>query len=264
MLFSPLWVRTVEAAEAQDDVPTALSRLARVESERRWCSHQVRRAFILPCVMAAIILCATGVLLGGLIPRLAPIFRTFAIPLPGPTTAVLAAGEWLQRWWGTIVAWATLLALLTFLFARTDEVRPMVRRWRLRIPVLGTLTQVNLAAHFCEGLATLLCFRCTLHEAYAIASVAAVDLGLPEVIPEDDVKLSELVERATGFPEQGKEAIRCGESIGRLEEALLTCAEALRSRICALSSRVVATSYVLATVLSAIIVAIVLATMFLP
>jgi len=262
-LFSPLWIRAIQAAELRDEVPAALRRLSRGESEKRWRQQHVRRAAVVPAVMAAIFLCATGVLLGGLIPRLAPIFRTFSIQLPVPSAAVLAAGEWLRRSWGAMLSWCALAVLLAYLFAHTDEGKGIVRRWRLRLPIFGTLARWSMVSEFCESLATLIHVGCPLGEAYELALPRTMGFDAPREIT-DDTKLSDAIECSEGFPRDAVQAIRCGESIGRLEPALAMYAEVLRSRIEALASRVVAVSYAAALAASVIVVVALVVTMFLP
>jgi len=269
-MFTPLWVRAVQAAEGRDELGQALRRLGEAEANRSWCLRQVRRAIGVPALLIVLFVCVTGFLLGGLVPYFGPIFRTFAVDLPGPTATLMKLSGWFQGSWGILLSSAAVVALLAFLFARTDEGKVLVRQWRLRVPLFGTAAHLGALSEFCQCLAAAIEAGCPLAD--------GVEASMPPVLVhlagepmsslrerlETDLSLSEALGNHKGLPTEAKRVIRLGESADSLVSALSAYADALRDRLKTLTMRTTTISYLAAIAASVIVVVVLIATMILP
>lgn len=181
--FPPLYVGLVRAGEAGGTLAATLDQMAELLERERALAADVTSALIYPSLLLVVAIGSIALLLTRVLPQFVPLFEQNGAALPGPTQALITAGD-LVSGYG---AYAALAAAGSFLVMRQALRRPAPRivadRLLLRLPILGVLAREVLAARFTRTLGTLLNNGVPLVGAMAIlrdtvgnlAAVAAVD-----------------------------------------------------------------------------------------
>jgi type IV pilus assembly protein PilC len=171
--FSPLIVAMVAAGEAGGILDDVLDRIAGF-LER---DYALRKSVIAALAYPATVLCASLALVTFIIVRVVPMFSTlfasFHVPLPLSTRILIAIGEGASRPASLAIALssAACVAAGAVAMARTRSGRFAFDRFRLSIPVVGTLLHKTIVARFARMLGTL------VHSGIELSS--ALDVVLP-------------------------------------------------------------------------------------
>jgi type IV pilus assembly protein PilC len=173
---------------------------------------------------------ATLFILVAVVPAFADLFREFGQELPGPTRVLLAISGGITAYWWLVLLGAASAALgLRALFAR-PRVRAALERLALRVPVLGAVFEITLAARLCQTLGTLLQNGVRLREALPLAA-RTLSFGTHRRAVR---RLGRLVESGRGLGEAARrvpeiaplvvQMIAVGEETARLDALLLETA----------------------------------------
>jgi len=171
--FTPLIVAMVAAGESGGILDDVLERIA-LFLER---DHALRKSVIAALAYPATVLCASLALVTFLIVRIVPmfsaLFASFRVPLPLSTRVLMALGDAAaQPAVLTIVAALVAAATAAGVAAgRTNAGRYAFDRFRLSVPVAGTLLRKTITARFARMLGTL------VHSGIELS--AALDVVLP-------------------------------------------------------------------------------------
>lgn len=215
--FSRLQVGLVRAGEAGGTLPATLDQLAGLLERERALASSVRSALIYPGLLLVVAVGSIVLLLTQVLPQFVPLFAQNGVALPGPTQALIVAGDLVSAYG----VHAALAAALLFLVARQVLRRPRPRlvadRLLLRLPVIGTLGREVLAARFTRTLGTLLTNGVPLVGALAIvrqalsnlAAVAALDEATLEV--KGGAGLARPLGRSGLFPVRTIHLLQLGE-----------------------------------------------------
>ena len=109
-----------------------------------------------PRLLVALSLGTLAIIVGGLIPSIAPIFGQSGKPMPTSIQVMMALHE---RWIEIATSVAVVLSLLLVAVsaaARKPEVRQRLDRLKLRLPVVGSFLLQQEAARFTRTLGTML------------------------------------------------------------------------------------------------------------
>ena len=154
--FDNLYVNMIAAGEAGGILDTILQRLSRSTSRRpSSCSSQVRAALIYPVAVITIAAIVVAVILLKVIPTFAALFTCLGAELPFPTRVVIAASNFLARYF---IFFVIGIAALVFFFRRyyaTYRGRRVVDGVMLKAPIIGMILRKIAVARFCRTLATL-------------------------------------------------------------------------------------------------------------
>jgi general secretion pathway protein F len=153
--FPRLYVGLVRAGESGGQLADALERLAVLLERQRSLAATVTSAMIYPVLLLVAAVGAITLLLTQVLPQFVPLFEQNGAALPGPTQALITAGNIVSAYG----LWMLLFLLLLILSARQALTYPAARmvaeRLVLRLPVVGKLMRELLAARFARTLGTL-------------------------------------------------------------------------------------------------------------
>jgi type IV pilus assembly protein PilC len=171
--FTPLIAAMVAAGETGGMLDDVLERIARY-LER---DHELRKSVAAALAYPATVLAGSFALVAFLIVRVVPTFSTlfasFHVDLPLSTRVLLALGDASARpqtWWIALFA-GVALAGAGISARRTPGGRRAVDRFRLNLPVVGTLLRKSIVARFARMLGILI--------RSGIELSAALDIVLP-------------------------------------------------------------------------------------
>lgn len=229
--FTRLHVGLVRAGEAGGALAEALDRLATLLERQRALASTVVSALVYPALLVVAAVGSIVLLLTTVLPQFVPLFQQAGADLPGPTRALITAGDLVSAYG----LWALAGLLLAGLAARTALRRPAPRLWAdrslLRLPVLGRLRREVLAARFARTLGTLLINGVPLIAALDVArdavgspaAAAAVDKAAASA--KGGAGLSGPLGAAGVFPVRTTFLLRLGEETAQLGPMALRAAE---------------------------------------
>ncbi len=154
--FSALYCNLVETGEAAGMLDTLLERLATYMEKTEALKAKIRSALMYPTAVILVAIAVVSVIMIFVIPAFKEVFSSFGADLPTPTLMVIAASEFLVRWWWLM--FGGLLAGIYFLaqsYRRSDRVRLLADRLLLRLPIFGELVRKSVVARWTRSLATM-------------------------------------------------------------------------------------------------------------
>lgn len=229
--FPPLAVGMARAGERGGHVGRALGRLARHLEREEELKGRVASALLYPAVMTGVGGAALTVLVFYVLPRFVHILEEAGAALPASTALLLAAGDFLGRWWAPLLGAAIVGAAAAAAWIRSDTGRRTVARLLLRLPVVGPLRRRTLATRFGRSLGELLRSGLSIVPALDAAAAALADPATAEELAaaRDRVRAGERLAEALGqgraFPPLFLRMTALGEEGGRLPEMLARAAD---------------------------------------
>lgn len=154
--FSPLYCNLVAVGESAGVMDTTLDRLAVYEEKAMALRSQLRSALMYPAAVMAVALVVVAVILIVVVPTFKDVFASFGAELPLLTRLVIAASEYLVKWWWLVLglllgcAWLIRAAIL-----RSPTLQYALDTTVLRLPIVGDLVTKALVARWTRTLATL-------------------------------------------------------------------------------------------------------------
>jgi type II secretory pathway component PulF len=236
-VFDDLYVNLVRAGEASGQLGAVLERLAdtlEVQEERR---SRIRAALAYPILLISAGFSAVLFILIFLVPRFAKIFASLNRPLPTPTKMLLATQAFVSQH-----GWLVGLALIALYFGlrqwdRSEQGGLILDRFRMRLPIMGSLVHKEALSRFCRTMATLVQGGVPILTAFEVAERAVGPRVLRQAIVQvrDAVRggesLAEPLRRTGVFPSLVTNMIAVGEETGNLHEMLTRVSDAYDAEV---------------------------------
>lgn len=229
-LFEADYINVVRAGEAMGDVGLALGELADMLERRIEVGAKIRSSLIYPALLIALALVSTGVVLGTLVPNIAPIFTDNGKPMPSGLQFIMR----MEANWPILLGALVSLLFGAFAFWRYAAARPPLRialaRRLLRVPLLGPWRAQHETGRFARTLGSLVRAGVPLLQGLESAQSVVSDPYLRHEINEviDEVRggatLSSALGKVEGVPLVAVQMISIGEEVGKLEGMLLRVA----------------------------------------
>ncbi len=151
----PYW-HLVAAAERSGKLGPALERQAAELERRREISNRVRSALVYPAILAAAAIVTLAVVIGLLVPAIAPIFEEAGAPLP-PVLAVLRSVQTVvAAYWPALLGIAGVVVIAGAAASSMQAVRTLCENTLFAMPLVGRTLEQAETARFAATMATLL------------------------------------------------------------------------------------------------------------
>src|SRR5215471_8189061 len=224
--FNNLYVNMIAAGEAGGILDTILQRLSVYIEKAVKLSSQVKSALIYPIAVIVIAAIVVAVILLKVIPTFAALFTSLGAELPFPTRVVIAASNFLARYFIFIVI---AIGAAIYAFRRwyaTNAGRHTVDGLVLKLPVLGPIMRKIAVARFCRTLATLTSSGVPILESLDITARTSGNAIIEDAIMnvrksvEGGKTIVEPLRDAGIFPNMVVQMIGVGEQTGALDQML--------------------------------------------
>jgi general secretion pathway protein F len=236
-VFPPDYIAVVRAGEIGGTLGQVLAELAELLERRAEIRSRVQSALVYPCMLIALSLVTLAIIVGGLIPSIAPIFAQSGKPVPASIQVMLALQE---RWVGitaVIAAFGVVIFAAISVAIRKAEVREALDRRKLRLPVIGAFLMQHEAARFSRTLGTMLKAGVPLAQgaksACSVIGNRHIAAGMDRAI--ESVHQGSALHRALRneavLPQLALQMISVGEEAGKLDLMLLRVASMLERQI---------------------------------
>ncbi len=224
--FDSLYVNMVAAGEAGGILDTILQRLSVYIEKAVKLRSQVRSAMIYPVAVIVIAAIVVAVILLKVIPTFAALFTSLGAELPLPTRVVIAASQFLARYFIFILVAIAAIAYGVRRYYATHSGRRVIDGMLLKLPILGIILRKVAVARFCRTLATLTSSGVPILESLDITARTAGNAIVEDAIYETRKSVEggktivEPLRETNVFPNMVVQMIGVGEQTGALDAML--------------------------------------------
>jgi type IV pilus assembly protein PilC len=269
--FDTLYVSMVQAGEVGGVLDEVLNRLAKVLEDMARLKNQVKSAMAYPTVVGIL---AVLVFLGMtifLIPIFAAIFRDLGTELPALTQFMVNLSE-ILRSWKIIIPIAFIIGLCTAIrwYYKTPIGRVQIDRFLLKMPLFGDLNEKSAVARFCRIFGTLARSGVPILNSLDIVRDTSGNQVIANAIEAAKLEIQQggmislALQREQVFPIMAIQMISIGEETGELDSMLMKVADFYEDEVEQAVKALTSVIEPLMMVGLAVMVAVILLSMYLP
>jgi type IV pilus assembly protein PilC len=232
-IFNDLYVNMVKAGELGGVLEVVLSRLAEFQEKAAKIRNKVAAAMVYPIIVMVLAVAIMAFLLVFIVPKFEAIFHDMLgdKPLPTVTLFVIGVSRFMQDHWLVLLGFI-IASIAGYKFAaRTRGGRSTIDRFKLRLPLFGSLLRKTAVSRFARTLGTLVTSGVPILQALNITRETAGNTVIARAISQvhDSVKEGESIvqplEASGAFPPMVISMIDVCEETGQLPEMLLKIAD---------------------------------------
>jgi len=234
--FQDDYVNMARVGEASGNMASVFGELADLLERRLDLAGRLASALVYPSVLIVMALASIIVVMGVLVPNLAPIFAESGKPMPVMVALIVR----MRETWPLIVTVALVMGMGAFgigaTMLRSNQMRRAADRILLGLPLAGTLSGEQNFARFSRTLGSLLRTGVPMLPALASARSAvrnrhigsSLEASLETV--RDGQSLGRALLGRPGIPRVALRMIMVGEETGKLDQMLLRTASVLEQQ----------------------------------
>ncbi|TEW56737.1 type II secretion system F family protein [Psychromonas sp. RZ22] len=225
-VFSQLYVSLVQVGENTGQLDNIFLQLAEYIEQEVETKKRIKSAMRYPSFVLIALAFAMVILNIYVIPTFASMFAKFHAELPWSTKLLLSTSSFFVNYWPFMLAFLIAVIIAIKLWLSTDKGAYQWDRWKLRIPVVGSVIERSLLARFSRSFAMMLRAGVPLNNAlYLIAFAVDNDylkekmLAMRTGIEAGDTLLKTAT-NAGLFTPLVLQMIAVGEETGQVDELL--------------------------------------------
>jgi type IV pilus assembly protein PilC len=230
-IFNPMFINMVKAGEVSGNLDETLEKLADDFEKQHDTRAKVVSALTYPAVIGILAIGAVIFLLVGVVPTFVTMFSDMGAELPGITKFVLAASEYMQKFW-----WIVFLIILAFVLSimymkKNKKTKYYLDYFMLRMPIFGNMMQKAALARMMRTLASLFSSSVPILQAMSIVEKVVENEVIAKVIRESRDSLekgrsmTEPMSEHWVFPPLVTQMILIGEGTGALDTMMSKIAD---------------------------------------
>ena len=230
-VFSDLAIAMVHVGENTGQLDEAFLRLTSILELERETKRRVKQATRYPLFVMTALFIALLVINFFVIPRFAAVFSQLGANLPLATRILVATSHFFINYWYVLLTAAVLTVYGTVAWLRTTEGRLTWDRWKLRLPVIGSLLEKVALSRFARNLAHTLTAGMTVTHALSVVADAVDNAWIASHIRE----MRSAIERGDSLLRSAQNSrmftplilqmIAVGEETGSVDEMLVNAAD---------------------------------------
>lgn len=232
LYFDKLYQNLVFAGENAGVLDTVLDTIANYKESIETLKGKIKKALFYPAVVIAVAILVSAILLIFVVPTFQNLFKSFGADLPAFTQLIIAASDFLIKWWWMILAMIIGGVFLTInSLKRSRAFAEFVDRLLLKIPVIGQIIHNSAIARFSRTLAVTFKAGVPLVDALATVAGATGNIVYENAVMriKDDVAtgypLNVAMKQVGVFPHMVMQMTAIGEEAGALDTMLFKVAE---------------------------------------
>ena len=230
-IFPKIYTTTLLAGEKSGNLEEVIGRYIAFQRLLLTFRKKLVASLIYPSILVVGVIVLFSMLITWVVPRFAALFQDLGSDLPAITKFVLTFGESAQTWAPGLLVVGILVAILFFRWVKTESGRLRWDRFKLALPVFGSIWLKGQVATFSRMLSTLLSGGLPLVPSMETAAASigskSLSLGIREASKSvrEGKSLARSLEATGRFPDLSVEMIEVGESTGALSQMLVSVAE---------------------------------------
>jgi type IV pilus assembly protein PilC len=230
-VFPPIYVTSVLAGEKSGSLAEVLDRYLNYQRLTLALRKKLLTSLLYPAVLICLVIGLIIFLVTYVVPNFAALYNSMDAQLPAPTRILIAVGTTARAEILVGIDLLIVAAVALYFWGRRESSQETIDRWRMRLPVFGTVWSKYQVAQFSRMLSTLLIGGIPLIQAL---ETAGRSLGSPLLRNALDRAASLVREgkslsaalRSTGIvPGLAIDMIEVGESTGALPQMLNSVAD---------------------------------------
>lgn len=229
-VFGNIFVSLVRSGEASGTVAQALTSLADQMEKDYDLRRKVRGALTYPGFVVSALIIVGVLMFKFVLPNLVSVLKEQQVALPPLSQALISFTDFFQvYWWLVILGFAVLVVSFRY-FIRTDSGRYIWDKYKVKIPIIGTMLQKIYLARFARNLSTLVAGGIPIIQALKIVSEVVNNLIYRDIIIEaassvtKGKSISDALAEHREFPPLATQMIRVGEQTAELDAILINLA----------------------------------------
>ncbi len=224
-------INLVKAGEATGLVDNALFQAVDYLEKKEQLKKQVISSFMYPCVVMVITICVVIFLVLFVIPPLIPILEMNGGEMPPNTQFLIDITASVQKNYKQIILTVLGIVFIIYTFLRSSRGRLLFDRYSLKIPMFGSIRQINCIIQISRTLSLMLASGIGIVEALQRTqdtltnTVYQIELSKIEKAVLSGQRLSEPIARSRYyFPPMVLSLIKVGEETGGIDSSLMSLA----------------------------------------
>jgi type IV pilus assembly protein PilC len=224
--FPTFYVGILESAELTGNLDAVLNQLADYIDRDQKARGKVTAALIYPAVVAAMSVVTVLVLAVFVMPRFEVFFKSLNAKLPLVTRMLLNTTSFMGTYWYAEIAVVVIVVGGFMAMQRSPGGKARLDALKLKLPVVGDLTETAIIERTCRVLASMLRAGVDLPRSMAVTAESAnnaVYRNALEKIREAMMQgqgLAEPIAQSGLFPAAARQMFRVGEETGTLDQQL--------------------------------------------
>ena len=270
-IFNRLYSAMLKAGESGGILPAILLRLAEYQEKTVALQRKVKGAMTYPVIVAIIALGAITAFMTFVVPTFSSMLADLGVALPRPTRIIMGISTFLQDWiFYLFLLIAIIAGAIIILYEKKPKLRLYIDSLRLKIPLFGELSKKSAVSRFTRTGGSLLAGRVPITEALEITAHTAdnrvIELALLDALSaiKTGKNISDSLKDAGIFPPMVIQMILVGEKTGTLPSMLDKISDYYDNELEASIGILTSVLEPLMIVIMGIIVAGILAAMYLP
>jgi general secretion pathway protein F len=230
-LFSKLYTSMVRVGEEAGELPKVMSDLANLLEHEDEIRSEVSMAIAYPIIVVCFGLVTIAILLTFVLPRLTGMLQDMLPTLPLPTLILLKVSAFLHHGWYWLLLGLIAAGVAARRYVRSAHGAEAWDKWKLRLPVMGSVFRAAALSRFANTLGTLVRSGVSLLPSLKIVENTIGNRVLARQIADvaEETRggnsLAAPLRKLGIFPRTVVQMIEVGEETGRLDEMLLKVAE---------------------------------------
>lgn len=230
-VFPPMYVTSIMAGEKSGALGEVLDRYIQYQRLSMSVRKKVLLSLLYPTILIVLVFGLIIFLITYVVPSFAQLYSSMSADLPYMTQVLIAVGTTARGYILVIFLGMIAAAVLFRFWARTDNGKETMDRFKLRTPVLGEVWVKYQVAQFSRVLSTLLVGGIPLLQSIETASDSIGSLLLKRTLDKarqrvrEGQSLSSSLKATKVFPGLSIDMIEVGESTGALPAMLTSVAE---------------------------------------
>jgi type IV pilus assembly protein PilC len=269
-LFPPLYAPTLKAGEQSGELEAVIRRFVRYQKLVGDARRKLVSALVYPAVLIGLSAALIGIMTIYVVPKFTDFFDQLSAELPLITRITLGFSSFMSRHWVIVLLILVGGALAGNQWSRTEWGSLTLARWRLRLPLLGSVFRRLAVSEFCRSLSTLLAGGIPAVPALenAVGSVGNrwVRSRMEPMIARirEGAALHVTLEESGVSPEIAIEMAKVGEETGSLDVMMGSASDFLDEEVDTQMERILILVEPIMLILMGLIVATLLVSVYLP
>lgn len=155
-LFPALYAPSLQAGERSGELEQVIRRFLRYQRLVKDARKRIVSALVYPSVLIGLSVALIAVMTAYVLPKFRDFFSGLDAELPLLTRTLMAVSGFVQRNGVMLLLLAALAALFFYQWVRTRSGRLAIDRWKVALPVVGTIVLDLSLSEFSRSLSTLL------------------------------------------------------------------------------------------------------------
>lgn len=230
-VFPTMLINMVDAGEASGSIDVSFTRMAVQFEKDAHLAGLVKKAMIYPIVVFIVAIAVCVVLLVKVVPTFMEMFKDMDIKMPGITTFVVNASDWLKANWFIALGVIVVIIIGIKIFTSTQTGTIFFATAAIKLPALKNFTIKSASSRLARTLSTLTAAGISMIDSLDITAKTMSNYLFKQAVYEckEEVKkgvpLSEPLKRCGLFPPMVIHMTKIGEETGDLEAMLTKMAD---------------------------------------